>query len=48
MAGLDVRGSSQIIPLVVGDAKKAVEVSEQLAAKWLLGIANQAADGACE
>jgi 8-amino-7-oxononanoate synthase len=39
-AGLDVRGSSQIIPLIVGDAEKAVEVSELLRRDgyWVLPI----------
>ena len=39
-AGLDVRGSSQIIPLIIGDAEKAVEVSELLRRDgyWVLPI----------
>jgi len=40
MAGLDVRGSSQIIPLIIGDAEKAVEISELLKRYgfWVLPI----------
>lgn len=40
MAGLDVRGSSQIIPLIIGDAEKAVEISELLRhdGYWVLPI----------
>jgi len=40
MAGLDVRGSSQIIPLIIGDAEKAVEISELLKRDgyWVLPI----------
>jgi 8-amino-7-oxononanoate synthase len=39
-SGLDVRGSSQIIPLVVGDAKKAIEISELLRRDnyWVLPV----------
>ncbi len=39
-AGLDVRGSSQIIPLIIGDAEKATEVSELLShdGYWVLPI----------
>jgi 8-amino-7-oxononanoate synthase len=39
-AGLDVRGSSQIIPLIIGDAEKAVEISELLRRNgyWVLPI----------
>ncbi len=39
-AGLDVRGSSQIIPLIIGDAEKAVEVGELLRRDgyWVLPI----------
>jgi 8-amino-7-oxononanoate synthase len=39
-AGLDVRGSSQIIPLIIGDAEKAVEISELLRRDgyWVLPI----------
>jgi 8-amino-7-oxononanoate synthase len=38
--GFDVRGDSQIVPLIIGDSQKTVEISKQLQNRgyWVLPI----------